>query len=110
MHLFLQLSTLVKNELYPSMATYFRFLTLIAFKTFIEQNVDVVIMEVGVGGRLDATNVITPQVCGISSIGYDHMDLLGDTLEKIAFEKAGIMKVCFFVVSVVYSIFSTIFL
>ncbi|KAL9646427.1 hypothetical protein ABK040_006425 [Willaertia magna] len=81
-----------KDTMFPSMATYFRFMLLIALKAFVDQKVDVAIMEVGIGGRFDATNVISPVVCGISSIGYDHMDMLGDTIEQIAWQKAGIMK------------------
>ncbi len=53
----------------------------------------VAVIEVGVGGRTDATNVVKPAVCGISSLGYDHCNVLGDTLSQIAFEKAGIFKV-----------------
>ena len=49
-------------------------------------------MEVGIGGRLDATNVINPLVTGITSVGMDHMEILGESLEKIAHEKAGIIK------------------
>lgn len=78
--------------MYPSMATYFRFMTLLALKYFIAEKVDVAIIEVGLGGRLDATNFLQPVVCGINSIGYDHLDVLGDTIEKIASEKAGIIK------------------
>lgn len=60
---------------------------------FTEEKVDVAILEVGLGGRLDATNVVkSPVTCGIASLGFDHMELLGDTLEKIAWEKAGIFK------------------
>eukprot|EP01080_Neovahlkampfia_damariscottae_P009389 gene9389-1600_t len=82
-----------KDEMFPSMATYFRFLTLLAFQIFIKENVDVAIIEVGLGGRIDATNIIkNPVVCGITSLGYEHQQILGDTIEKIAFEKAGIMK------------------
>ena len=51
-----------------------------ALRIFIESGIDVVILEVGVGGRLDATNCVTPQVCGITSLGMDHMEMLGDTL------------------------------
>jgi folylpolyglutamate synthase/dihydropteroate synthase len=57
------------------MATYFRFLTLVSFKLFIEQGVDVAIIEVGLGGKYDATIVITPAVAGITSIGYDHIEI-----------------------------------
>ncbi|MFY0600569.1 MAG: bifunctional folylpolyglutamate synthase/dihydrofolate synthase [Cyclobacteriaceae bacterium] len=59
---------------------------------FQEQQVDVAVIETGLGGRLDSTNVINPEVCLITSIGLDHTDLLGDTLEEIAMEKAGIIK------------------
>lgn len=74
------------------MPAYFRFLTLLALKVFVEEKVDVAVLEVGIGGRLDATNVCVPVVTGVSSLGYDHMQLLGDTIELIAAEKAGIFK------------------
>ncbi|KAI9156824.1 hypothetical protein LWI28_012749 [Acer negundo] len=75
------------------MPTYFRFLALLAFKIFAAEQVDVVILEVGLGGKFDATNVVqSPVVCGISSLGYDHMEILGYTLGAIAGEKAGIFK------------------
>ncbi|MEI6789742.1 MAG: folylpolyglutamate synthase/dihydrofolate synthase family protein [Myxococcaceae bacterium] len=73
-------------------ATFFERMTAMALLYFSEQKVDVAIIEVGLGGRLDATNIVTPVVCGISRIDLDHQDILGDSLEKIAFEKAGIMK------------------
>lgn len=63
-----------------------------AFEYFKQQNVDVAIIETGLGGRLDSTNVITPVLSVITNIGWDHMNMLGDTLAKIAFEKAGIIK------------------
>lgn len=66
--------------------------TLIAFWYFIDEAVDWAVIEVGLGGRLDATNVVMPKVSVITTIGYDHMDILGDTLPEIAFEKAGIIK------------------
>lgn len=66
--------------------------TLIAIYYFIENEVDIALFEVGLGGRLDATNVILPLVSLITSIGYDHMDILGHTLEEISYEKAGIIK------------------
>ncbi|MFQ3206995.1 MAG: dihydrofolate synthase/folylpolyglutamate synthase [Glaciecola sp.] len=72
--------------------TYFEFATLAALKAFSAQKVDVVILEVGLGGRLDAVNVIDADVAVITSIGLDHQDWLGDTKEKIAFEKAGIFR------------------
>jgi len=72
--------------------TYFEFLTAIAFQHFAEQAVDIAVIEVGMGGRVDATNVITPEVTAITAIQKEHAELLGDTLEKIAAEKAGIIK------------------
>jgi len=72
--------------------TEFEIVTALGFLYFAESNVDIAVIEVGLGGRLDATNVIEPIVSVITSIGFDHMDVLGDTLGKIAFEKAGIIK------------------
>lgn len=63
-----------------------------AFDYFAKKRVDIVIVEVGLGGRLDSTNIIVPEVSLITNIGYDHMGLLGDTLEKITLEKGGIIK------------------
>lgn len=65
---------------------------LIATHYFLDQNVDIALFEVGLGGRLDATNVIIPLVSLITTIGFDHMDILGDTLDLISMEKAGIVK------------------
>ncbi len=76
----------------PYSLTMFEIDTLIAIWYFIDQHVDWAVFEVGLGGRLDATNVIIPEVSIITTIGYDHMDLLGDTLAEIAYEKAGIIK------------------
>ncbi|MFI5194620.1 MAG: bifunctional folylpolyglutamate synthase/dihydrofolate synthase, partial [Chitinophagales bacterium] len=59
---------------------------------FVEQEVDIAVIEVGLGGRLDSTNIILPELSVITNISYDHMDLLGNTLQKIAYEKAGIIK------------------
>lgn len=70
----------------------FDFLTAAAFFAFRSANVDYAVVEVGIGGRTDATNVIAPEVSVITNIDYDHMDLLGDTLERIAEEKSGIIK------------------
>jgi len=72
--------------------TYFEFLTAMAFGYFAEEKVDIAVLEVGLGGRFDATNVVTPVVSVITRIGIDHQGYLGDTIEKIAFEKAGIIK------------------
>ncbi|XP_030925828.1 folylpolyglutamate synthase isoform X7 [Quercus lobata] len=75
------------------MAPLFQFLTLLAFKIFISEKVDVAIIEVGLGGTNDSTNVIEkPVACGITSLGLDHTEILGDTLGKIASHKAGIFK------------------
>jgi dihydrofolate synthase/folylpolyglutamate synthase len=72
--------------------TWFEMVTAIAFQAFDQAQIDIGVIEVGLGGRFDATNVITPIVSVITSLSMDHMNLLGDTLEKIAFEKAGIIK------------------
>lgn len=73
-------------------ATYFEILTAIAFCYFAEQQVDWIVLETGVGGRLDATNIVAPRLCLITSVSRDHMKVLGNTLEEIAGEKAGILK------------------
>ena len=72
--------------------TYFEAMTALAFDYFASEEVDFVVLEVGLGGRLDATNVVTPMVSVITSIGFEHTNILGHTLEKIALEKAGIVK------------------
>ena len=72
--------------------TYFDVLTAIAFKWFAEQKVDIAVVETGLGGRLDSTNVLKPEVTAITSISKDHMAQLGSTLARIAEEKAGIFK------------------
>ena len=77
------------KEIKPS---FFEMTVAMAFNYFAECKVDVAVIEVGLGGRLDSTNIISPVLSVITNIGHDHMDILGDTLEKIAFEKAGIIK------------------
>jgi len=72
--------------------TTFELLTALAFTYFETRKVDYQVLETGLGGRLDATNVVKPEVCVITSISFDHMDVLGDTLTQIATEKAGIIK------------------
>jgi len=72
--------------------TYYEISTALALDYFAEKRVDVAILEVGLGGRLDATNVVTPVVSILTTIGYDHMEILGPTLTHIAGEKAGIIK------------------
>lgn len=73
-------------------AVEFEILTAIMFQYFLEEKVDIVLVEVGLGGTYDCTNVITPLVSAITTIGYDHVDILGDTIEEIAAQKAGIIK------------------
>ena len=77
------------NEMNPS---FFEISVFMAFEYFRQQHVDIVIIEVGLGGRLDTTNIINPVVSVITNIGYDHMEFLGNTIEQIAAEKAGIIK------------------
>jgi len=73
-------------------ATFFELTTAMAFDWFSRQNVDFCVIETGLGGRLDSTNVLKPRVATVTSIGLDHTDLLGETLQEIAREKAGIFK------------------
>lgn len=73
-------------------ATHFELMTAMAFQHFADQAVDVAVVEVGLGGRVDATNVLSPEVCAIAAIQLEHTQVLGNTVEKIAREKAGIMK------------------
>lgn len=79
----------VIEEINPS---FFEITVAMAFEYFAQQKVDIAIIETGLGGRLDSTNIITPELSVITNIGFDHMNLLGNTLDKIAFEKAGIIK------------------
>lgn len=72
--------------------SFFEITVAMAFDYFAKEQVDIAVIETGLGGRLDSTNVITPEVSVITTIGLDHMNLLGDTLEKIAAEKGGIIK------------------
>jgi dihydrofolate synthase / folylpolyglutamate synthase len=82
----------VKNNLWNIEPSFFELTAAMAFDYFSQQKVDIAIIEVGLGGRLDSTNIITPEVSVITNIGLDHTNLLGDTVEKIAAEKAGIIK------------------
>ena len=91
-----QLTSLVE-EIKPFVAkiallTTFEITTALSFMAFAKYGVDAAVFEVGLGGRLDATNIVTPKVSVITSLSYDHMAVLGDTLAKIAGEKAGIIK------------------
>jgi dihydrofolate synthase/folylpolyglutamate synthase len=86
---FVQRTRQLSDEIQPS---FFELTVAMAFEYFANEAVDIAVIETGLGGRLDSTNVITPILSVITNIGYDHMNILGDTLEKIAFEKAGIIK------------------
>ena len=77
------------EEIEPS---FFEITVAMSFEYFAQREVEVAVIETGLGGRLDSTNIISPELSVITNIGWDHMNLLGDNLEKIAFEKAGIIK------------------
>ncbi len=79
----------ISEQIQPS---FFELTVAMAFEYFAKEKVDIAVIETGLGGRLDSTNIITPILSVITNIGYDHMDILGDTLQKIAAEKAGIIK------------------
>jgi dihydrofolate synthase/folylpolyglutamate synthase len=81
-----------KETFYKIQPSFFEMTVGLAFDYFREEEVDIAVVEVGMGGRLDSTNIITPLVSVITNISFDHMQFLGDTLEKIAGEKAGIIK------------------
>ena len=85
---------ITKNTLFfkKQQLSFFEMTVGLAFDYFASQKVDIAIVEVGLGGRLDSTNIISPEVSVITNIGYDHTQFLGDTLPEIAFEKAGIIK------------------
>jgi dihydrofolate synthase / folylpolyglutamate synthase len=84
-----QLQALCQPDLSP---TFFEYTTAMAFQHFAESDVDIAVLEVGLGGRFDATNVVTPMACAITTISIDHQEYLGNTCSAIAFEKAGIIK------------------
>lgn len=86
---FVQENIALIRQIQPS---FFELTVAMAFRYFADENVDIAIIETGMGGRLDSTNVLQPLVAGITNIGFDHMQFLGDTLGKIASEKAGIIK------------------
>ena len=88
----IQFTEQIKPQIEEIEPSFFEITVAMAFTWFAQQNVDIAVVEVGLGGRLDSTNIITPELAVITNIGYDHMNLLGDTLEKIAAEKAGIIK------------------
>ncbi|GAB4191860.1 MAG: folylpolyglutamate synthase/dihydrofolate synthase family protein [Thermoflexibacter sp.] len=84
------------ENMQPAIATiepsFFELTTVMAFAYFAQKQVDIAVIETGLGGRLDSTNVISPEVSLITNISYDHQNILGNTLQEIAFEKAGIIK------------------
>lgn len=86
---YIQWNNQTAKRLFPS---FFELTTAMAFKYFADQQVDIAVIEVGLGGRLDCTNIITPILSVITNISFDHTGFLGDTLAKIAAEKAGIIK------------------
>jgi dihydrofolate synthase / folylpolyglutamate synthase len=90
----------LRESVDKSRPTFFEILTCVGFMYFAEEEVDMAVIETGLGGRLDSTNVIKPEVSAITTIGYDHMHILGNTLDKIAQEKAGIFKAGVPVISV----------
>ena len=81
-----------RNFFEPLHPSFFELTTAMAFRYFANEHVDVAVIEVGLGGRLDCTNIIHPDLCIITNISFDHTQFLGNTLEKIASEKAGIIK------------------
>ena len=91
-HLVEELQPLLKQFPADHHPTFFEVVTIMALKFFAEQKCDLVIWETGLGGRLDATNIVTPLASVITNIAFDHQQWLGDALEKIAYEKAGIIK------------------
>jgi dihydrofolate synthase/folylpolyglutamate synthase len=86
---FVEKTKAISEKISPS---FFELTFVMALDYFSQQKVDVAVIETGLGGRLDSTNVITPLLSVITNISFDHMDILGDTLAKIAYEKAGIIK------------------
>lgn len=86
---FIQKLKKLPQEIQPS---FFEFTTIMAFEYFHQQQVDFAIIEVGLGGRLDSTNIITPLVSAITNVDLDHQNILGNTIEEITYEKAGIIK------------------
>ena len=86
---FVERTKILTESIEPS---FFELTVAMAFDYFAKQKVDITVIETGLGGRLDSTNIITPILSIITNIGYDHMNILGNTLQEIAYEKAGIIK------------------
>ena len=82
----------IRPEIDKIKPSFFEITVAMAFEYFVQENIDIAVVEVGLGGRLDSTNIITPELSVITNIGWDHKEILGDTLQKIASEKAGIIK------------------
>jgi dihydrofolate synthase / folylpolyglutamate synthase len=87
-----KIAHVVQTELDGKFPSFFEFMTLIGFLHFANEKVDVVVLETGIGGRLDSTNVITPEVSVITTVSLEHIAMLGDTYALVASEKAGIIK------------------
>ncbi len=82
----------IKPQMIELQPSFFEITVAMAFEYFAQQQIDIAVIETGLGGRLDSTNIITPELSIITNIGLDHTNMLGNTLEKIAYEKAGIIK------------------
>lgn len=87
-----KITDIVHNQLDGKFPSFFEFMTLIMFQYFAKAQPDIALIETGIGGRLDTTNVLTPEISVITTISLEHTDMLGDTIGKIAGEKAGIIK------------------
>ncbi|CAM5217825.1 tetrahydrofolate synthase OS=Ureibacillus acetophenoni OX=614649 GN=SAMN05877842_102352 PE=3 SV=1 [Ureibacillus acetophenoni] len=87
-----RIATIIEDKLEGKYPTFFEVMMLIAFQHFADERVDIALIEAGIGGRIDSTNVITPKVSIITTISLEHTEILGDTYGKIASEKAGIIK------------------
>lgn len=85
-----QIFEIVEKQNIP--ATFFEITTLLAFKYFADENIDIAVLETGIGGRLDSTNIVQPKLSVITSISIEHAEILGETIEKITTEKCGIIK------------------
>lgn len=86
------IAQIIQEQLEGKFPSFFEMVTLIALQHFAHEQIDIALMETGIGGRLDSTNVITPEVSVITTISLEHTDMLGETHAEIAFEKAGIIK------------------
>jgi dihydrofolate synthase/folylpolyglutamate synthase len=88
----ISLTEYIQDSIEQIEPSFFEITVAMAFDWFAKEQIDIAVIETGLGGRLDSTNIIIPEISVITNISYDHMDLLGETLQKIAFEKAGIIK------------------